>query len=49
MALCHVQLLGIAGDGFGATQGMNRNGLIWVVNRMHVEVERYPAWSVPMS
>ncbi|CAK9868348.1 unnamed protein product [Sphagnum jensenii] len=44
MALCHVQLLGIAGDGFGATQGMNRNGLIWVVNRMHVEVERYPAW-----
>jgi len=36
MALNHVQLLGIAGDGFGATRGMNRLGLIWVVTKMQV-------------
>jgi hypothetical protein len=40
MALCHVHLLGVAGDGFGATRSMNPLGLIWVVTRMHVEVER---------
>ncbi|CAK9211776.1 unnamed protein product [Sphagnum troendelagicum] len=44
MALCHVHLLGVAGDGFGATRSMNPLGLIWVVTRMHVEVERYPCW-----
>lgn len=44
MSLNHVQLLGIAGDGFGATRAMNRLGLIWVVTRMQVQVERYPAW-----
>lgn len=44
MALNHVQLLGIAGDGFGATRAMNRLGLIWVVTKMQVDVERYPVW-----
>lgn len=44
MALNHVQLLGIAGDGFGATHAMNRQGLIWVVTKMQVDVARYPAW-----
>ncbi|XP_024400392.1 palmitoyl-acyl carrier protein thioesterase, chloroplastic [Physcomitrium patens] len=43
-ALNHVQLLGIAGDGFGATRAMNRLGLIWVVTKMKVEVNRYPVW-----
>ncbi|BBN01865.1 fatty acyl-ACP thioesterase B [Marchantia polymorpha subsp. ruderalis] len=43
-ALNHVRLSGIEGDGFGTTKAMVRNGLIWVVNRMHVEVESYPAW-----
>jgi hypothetical protein len=44
MALNHVHLLGIAGDGFGATRAMNRLGLIWVVTKMQVDVDRYPAW-----
>jgi hypothetical protein len=44
MALNHVQLLGIAGDGFGATRAMNRLGLIWVVTKMQVDVDRYPVW-----
>lgn len=44
VALCHVQLLGIAGEGFGATRGMNELGLIWVVSKMQVNVERFPQW-----
>jgi len=44
VALCHVHLLGIAGEGFGATRGMNELGLIWVVSKMQVNVERFPEW-----
>ncbi|BBN02782.1 hypothetical protein MPTK1_2g18080 [Marchantia polymorpha subsp. ruderalis] len=44
VALNHVSLLGISGTGFGATKGMNENRLIWVITRLHVEVDRYPAW-----
>ena len=44
LSLCHVHLMGIAGDGFGATKAMNRLGLIWVVAKMHVEVEELPKW-----
>jgi len=36
--------MGIAGDGFGATKAMNHLGLIWVVTKMHVEVEEFPKW-----
>lgn len=36
--------MGIAGDGFGATKAMNRLGLIWVVAKMHVEVQEFPEW-----
>eukprot|EP00252_Welwitschia_mirabilis_P012653 TRINITY_DN2796_c0_g1_i1.p1 TRINITY_DN2796_c0_g1~~TRINITY_DN2796_c0_g1_i1.p1 ORF type:complete len:417 (-),score=71.89 TRINITY_DN2796_c0_g1_i1:542-1792(-) len=43
-ALNHVRRSGLYGDGFGATLEMNRRGLIWVVARMQVQVERYPAW-----
>lgn len=43
-ALNHVWMSGLAGDGFGATRAMSCNNLIWVVTRMQVHVEQYPAW-----
>ncbi|KAK1326812.1 hypothetical protein QJS10_CPA01g01396 [Acorus calamus] len=43
-ALNHVWMSGLLGDGFGATHGMMRNSLIWVVTRMQVQVESYPIW-----
>ncbi|XP_042380145.1 palmitoyl-acyl carrier protein thioesterase, chloroplastic-like [Zingiber officinale] len=43
-ALNHVWMSGLLGDGFGATHGMMRNDLIWVVTRMHVLVDEYPIW-----
>ncbi|XP_002962077.2 palmitoyl-acyl carrier protein thioesterase, chloroplastic [Selaginella moellendorffii] len=43
-ALNHVLISGLAGNGFGTTHEMIRNNLIWVVTRMQVQVERYPAW-----
>jgi hypothetical protein len=43
-ALNHVWMVGLAGDGFGATHAMIRHNLIWVVSRMQVQVEQYPAW-----
>ncbi|KAK9052237.1 hypothetical protein SSX86_028865 [Deinandra increscens subsp. villosa] len=43
-ALNHVWMSGLLGDGFGATRGMTRNNLIWVVTRMQVEVDQYPIW-----
>ncbi|WOK92520.1 hypothetical protein Cni_G01211 [Canna indica] len=43
-ALNHVWMSGLLGDGFGATHGMMRNNLIWVVTRMHVLVDKYPIW-----
>ncbi|CAO2203545.1 unnamed protein product [Urochloa humidicola] len=43
-ALNHVWMSGLLGDGFGATHGMIKNDLIWVVSRMHVQVQQYPIW-----
>ncbi|XP_068638663.1 palmitoyl-acyl carrier protein thioesterase, chloroplastic-like [Aristolochia californica] len=43
-ALNHVWMSGLLGDGFGATHGMMRNNLIWVVTRMQVQVDSYPIW-----
>ncbi|XP_062200861.1 palmitoyl-acyl carrier protein thioesterase, chloroplastic-like [Phragmites australis] len=43
-ALNHVWMSGLLGDGFGATHGMIKNNLIWVVSRMHVKVDHYPIW-----
>ncbi|KAF8676484.1 hypothetical protein HU200_047041 [Digitaria exilis] len=43
-ALNHVWMSGLLGDGFGATHGMIKNNLIWVVSRMHVQVDQYPIW-----
>lgn len=43
-ALNHVWLSGIGSDGFGTTIQMKLHDLIWVVNRLHVEVDRYPKW-----
>jgi len=45
-ALNHVWMSGLAGDGFGATRAMTCRNLIWVVTRMQVHVEQYPAWYV---
>ncbi|CAJ2630621.1 unnamed protein product [Trifolium pratense] len=43
-ALNHVWMSGLLGDGFGATHGMMRNNLIWVVSRMQVLIDYYPIW-----
>ncbi|XP_044491329.1 palmitoyl-acyl carrier protein thioesterase, chloroplastic-like [Mangifera indica] len=43
-ALNHVWMSGLLGNGFGATHGMMRNNLIWVVSRMQVQVDHYPLW-----
>ncbi|XP_021292420.1 palmitoyl-acyl carrier protein thioesterase, chloroplastic-like [Herrania umbratica] len=43
-ALNHVWVSGLLGDGFGATHGMVRNNLIWVVTRMQLQVDQYPTW-----
>ncbi|XP_030447727.1 palmitoyl-acyl carrier protein thioesterase, chloroplastic-like [Syzygium oleosum] len=43
-ALNHVWMSGLLSNGFGATHGMMRNNLIWVVSRMHVQLDHYPIW-----
>ncbi|KAB1999452.1 hypothetical protein ES319_D12G162900v1 [Gossypium barbadense] len=43
-ALNHMWMSGLLSNGFGATHGMMRNNLIWVVSRMHVQVDHYPIW-----
>ncbi|KAF8407738.1 hypothetical protein HHK36_006873 [Tetracentron sinense] len=43
-ALNHVWMSGLLGDGFGATHGMMRNNLIWVITRMQVQIDSYPIW-----
>ncbi|EOY22532.1 Palmitoyl-acyl carrier protein thioesterase isoform 1 [Theobroma cacao] len=43
-ALNHVRSSGLAGNGFGATREMSLRKLIWVVTRIHVQVERYSCW-----
>ncbi|KAL6559621.1 hypothetical protein OROGR_004738 [Orobanche gracilis] len=43
-ALNHVRRAGVAGNGFGATREMSIRKLIWVVTRIHVQVEKYGSW-----
>ncbi|KAF9623471.1 hypothetical protein IFM89_003055 [Coptis chinensis] len=43
-ALNHVWMSGLLSDGFGATHGMMKNDLIWVVTRLQVQVDSYPIW-----
>ncbi|KAA3476972.1 palmitoyl-acyl carrier protein thioesterase, chloroplastic-like [Gossypium australe] len=43
-AINHCKSAGLQGDGFGATPGMCKKNLIWVVTRMQVVVDRYPTW-----
>ena len=43
-ALNHVWMSGLLSDGFGATHGMMKHDLIWVVSRMQVQVDHYPIW-----
>ncbi|XP_051145032.1 palmitoyl-acyl carrier protein thioesterase, chloroplastic-like [Andrographis paniculata] len=44
-ALNHVWMSGLLSDnGFGATHGMVRNNLIWVVSRIHLQLHQYPIW-----
>jgi len=43
-ALNHVRCAGLMGDGFGSTPEMSKRNLIWVVSKMQVLVDRYPAW-----
>lgn len=45
-ALNHVSSAGVAGNGFGATREMSIRKLIWVVTRIHVQVEEYSSWYV---
>ncbi|CAM6103565.1 unnamed protein product [Calypogeia fissa] len=44
VAINHFSLLGLGGEGFGATPKMRLYRLIWVITKLHVEVERYPTW-----
>ncbi|GAA0186296.1 hypothetical protein Leryth_018941 [Lithospermum erythrorhizon] len=48
-ALNHVWMSGLLGDGFGATHGMMKNNLIWVVSRMQLLVDHYPIWGEVME
>ncbi|XP_041015045.1 palmitoyl-acyl carrier protein thioesterase, chloroplastic-like [Juglans microcarpa x Juglans regia] len=48
-ALNHVWMSGLLSNGFGATHGMVRNNLIWVVSRMQVQVDHYPIWGEVME
>ncbi|KAM3741286.1 hypothetical protein ACB098_08G164600 [Castanea mollissima] len=48
-ALNHVWMSGLLSNGFGATHGMVRNNLIWVVSRMQVQVDHYPICYIFMS
>ncbi|KAM7253754.1 hypothetical protein ACFE04_028506 [Oxalis oulophora] len=43
-ALNHVTSSGLAGNGFGATREMSLRKLIWVVTRIHIQVDRYSCW-----
>ncbi|KAM1185935.1 hypothetical protein ACFXTH_015145 [Malus domestica] len=43
-ALNHVTSSGLAGNGFGATREMSIRKLIWVVTRIHIQVQRYNSW-----
>ncbi|CAN6578602.1 unnamed protein product [Malus baccata var. baccata] len=43
-ALNHVTSSGLAGNGFGATREMSIRKLIWVVTRIHIQVQRYSSW-----
>ncbi|GFZ03909.1 fatty acyl-ACP thioesterases B [Actinidia rufa] len=43
-ALNHVTSSGLAGNGFGATREMSLRKLIWVVTRIHVQVDKYSSW-----
>uniref|UniRef100_A0A0E0E8P4 Acyl-[acyl-carrier-protein] hydrolase n=3 Tax=Oryza TaxID=4527 RepID=A0A0E0E8P4_9ORYZ len=40
----HAQSVGFSTDGFATTTTMRKLGLIWVTNRMHIEIYKYPAW-----
>ncbi|WCJ38012.1 Oleoyl-acyl carrier protein thioesterase chloroplastic [Euphorbia peplus] len=41
----HAQSVGFSTDGFATTTTMRKLHLIWVTNRMHIEIYKYPAWS----
>ncbi|XP_065876027.1 palmitoyl-acyl carrier protein thioesterase, chloroplastic-like [Euphorbia lathyris] len=43
-ALNHVTGSGLAGNGFGSTREMILRKLIWVVTRIHVQVQKYSSW-----
>ncbi|KAF3327709.1 oleoyl-acyl carrier protein thioesterase 1 [Carex littledalei] len=40
----HAQSVGFSTDGFATTTTMRKLHLIWVTNRMHIEIYKYPAW-----
>jgi len=43
----HAAALGFTQDGFACTPIMHQQSLVWVVTRMHIEMDSYPTWSVP--
>ncbi|CAA6659904.1 unnamed protein product [Spirodela intermedia] len=49
VACNHAQSVGLTRDGFSTTTTMRKLGLIWVTSRMHIEVNRYPAWKLELT
>ncbi|XVE58735.1 hypothetical protein DITRI_Ditri04bG0192900 [Diplodiscus trichospermus] len=43
-ALNHIWVSGLWGDGLACTHGMVKNNLIWVVTRLHLQIDQYPIW-----
>ncbi|KAH7388203.1 hypothetical protein KP509_16G063700 [Ceratopteris richardii] len=43
-ALNHVGMSDFVGDGMGTTHAMMRHRLIWVVTKMHIQIEEFPVW-----
>ncbi|KAF3626470.1 Palmitoyl-acyl carrier protein thioesterase, chloroplastic [Capsicum annuum] len=43
-ALNHVANSGVGSSGFGATREMSLRKLIWVVTRIHIQIEQYSSW-----
>ncbi|KAL9271199.1 Palmitoyl-acyl carrier protein thioesterase, chloroplastic-like protein [Drosera capensis] len=44
-SLNHMKITGVAAENeFGVTNAMNRMDLIWVINRMHIEVNHFSTW-----
>eukprot|EP00898_Chlorokybus_atmophyticus_P008996 jgi/Chlat1/9098/Chrsp97S08374 len=43
-AVDHARSLGFTSDGFATSKLMSDRNLIWVLGRLHVQMDRYPSW-----